>query len=579
MRRALLGCALIAMTTPTPSVADQLVVNGHARTYVIEKSAAKGPQPTIIMLHGAHGTGADVARATKLGTLAPQQGFVAVFPDGPRPHWNFFLPGKELEFYVKAAKATGGVADDGAFLKSLVGDLVQRGIADPRRIYLAGESSGSVMALRMLCTDADLFAGMALLAPAMPERTGPECHPSRAVPILLIKGTKDEVFPYAGGVIKPEETFLVWPQDRLVNFLQHVDNHKGAPSSSFLPRKVPNTVAVDRWDSCSGTLLTVYRVIDGPHAAPSDLNAGKAILDFFASPMRSDACVASLPGPAANRSQTPGANPGGNAGEPSNDPNSQGATPGTGTGPGGTPGTDPNAPGMTSPGGGPGDTGGLGPPTDPNNPGTDTAALGPPPDEPTSNPTGGLGPPSDPPMNNPPGPGTITTFVPPIFIPIPSGPTNVSQPPPKQPCNPPMSKPGNICHPKPQQPCNPQSASTPANSNPPAAPLKLKPPPTQTAAVPPPQNTGPLHLKPATPVPVIPASVTPTGPANPCVKPKKKKEAEKKHRPKYDNSAANAAATAATAAAIISIVGAVSRRGGGGGGGGGGYRGNPCHHH
>src|SRR6185437_3485610 len=226
MRRALLGCALIAigMTPAAPSLADQLVVNGRARTYVFEKPAANGPRPTIIMLHGAHSTGADVARATKLGTLAPQQGFVAVFPDAPRPHWNFFLPGKELEFYVKATKATGGVVDDGAFLKNLVGDLVQRGIADPRRIYLAGESSGSVMALRMLCTHADLFAGMALLGPAMPERTGPECHPSRPVPLLLVKGTKDEVFPYAGGVIKPEETFLVWPQDRLVSFLQQVDN-------------------------------------------------------------------------------------------------------------------------------------------------------------------------------------------------------------------------------------------------------------------------------------------------------------------------------------------------------------------
>jgi poly(3-hydroxybutyrate) depolymerase len=609
MRRALLECGLIAigMTAASPGFADQLAVNGRTRSYVIERPAATGPQPTIIVLHGERATAADVARSTNLGTLAPQRGFVAVFPEGPKPHWNFFLPGKELEFYVKASKATGGLADDGALLKSLVRDLVQRGIADPRRVYLAGESSGSVMALRMLCTDADLFAGMALLGPAMPERTGPECHPSRPVPMLLIKGTKDEVFPYAGGVIKPEETFLVWPQDRLVSFLQKVDNHSEPPHSSVLPRRVPNTVAIDRWESCSGALLTVYRVIDGPQIAPADLNVGQTVLDFFSSPMRSNACVASSPpGVGANPGASPAANPhSGPAGtRAGTDPNSQGSTPGTGTDPGNTPSaaaTDPGAPNNT-PGNGTGptafdpnspgapgddnapggDTGGLGPPSDPNNPGTDTAALGPPPDEPTANPTGGLGPPPDPPMNNPLPTGPTTVMLPPpvyppIYIPIPG---NVCHPKPKPP--------GNVCNPKPPNVCNPKSAtSAPPNPcNKPVVPLKLRPPPTQTAAVPPPQNTGMLHLKPATPVPVIPASVKPTGPANPCAKspPEKKKEVEKKPRPKHDNraanAAANAAATAATAAAIISIVGAVSRRGGGGGGGhgGGGYRGNPCHH-
>ena len=571
MRRALLGCALLAigMTVTAPSVAEQLVVNGRNRTYVIERPTVSGPRPTIIMLHGAHSTGADFARATKLGRLAPQQGFVAVFPDGPRPHWNFFLPGRELEFYVKASKAAGGVPDDGAFLKSLIADLVQRGIADPQRIYLAGESSGSVMALRMLCTDADLFAGMALIGPAMPERTGPQCHPSRPVPMLLIKGTKDEVFPYSGGLIKPEETFLVWPQDQLVSFLQQLNTHATPPRSSVLPLKVPNTVAIDRWESCSGTLLTVYRVIDGPHVAPNDLNAGQVALNFFTSPMRSGACVASLPGSPGNPGQTPGANSNGNTGTPGGDPN--GATPGTGTGPDGTPntatndpgtvpgaGADPNVPGgITSPGGGPGDTGGLGPPAVGGAPGTNTAGLGPPPDNNPANPTGGLGPPPDPPAQNTTPPGVITTltppYPPPIFIPIPGG---GSMPP------------GQVCHPKsgnggnaPVNPCSKQ-----------ATPLKLKPNTTETAAIPPPQNTGMLHLKPAQPT--VPASVTPTSPASLSVQQKakledplkKKMQAEKKHPPKYNNGAAGRHAA-------TNIAGL--RRGGGGGG----HRGNPYRHH
>jgi len=226
MRRAFSALALCAAGTMfgVPSAADQLMVNSKARTYVIDLPAAKGPQPTIIVLHDAKGTGAAIAQSTKLGTLAPQQGFVAVFPDGLRQQWNFFLPGKELEFYVKASKASGGAPDDGAFLRDLIDDLVRRGIADPQRIFIAGESNGGLMALRMLCTDSSLFAGAALLATAMPEALGTDCHLSRPVPILMIKGTKDEVLPYAGGLIEPEETFRVWPDERLLKFLQAINN-------------------------------------------------------------------------------------------------------------------------------------------------------------------------------------------------------------------------------------------------------------------------------------------------------------------------------------------------------------------
>ena len=562
MHRVFLGPALcvVAITLAVPSEADQLAVNGQMRTYVLERPATKGPQPTIIVLHGPRGTGASIAQSTKLGTLAPQQGFVAVFPDALRPHWNFFLPGKELEFYVKASKAAGGVADDGAFLKGLVADLVQRGVADPRRIYLAGESSGSLMALRMLCTDAGLFAGSALLGAAMPERVGSDCRPSQPVPVLLVKGTSDEIFPYAGGLIKPEETFDVWGNDHLVDFLKRVNNHSGPPQRSLLPRTVPNTVSIDRWLACSGTMLTVYRVIDGPHVAPADLNVGQVTLDFFSSPMRSSSCVASSQpggsaGPATSPDTNAGANPNSSAGTPGANPNGQGGTPGTKTNSAGspntaTPGTDTNAAGnpstaTTDPGsggntpgngmgptasdpnapagpnssslGGPGgDTGGLGPPTDPNNAGTDTAGLGPPPDSTPQNPTGALGPPTDP--NNP---ATSMAGLGPPPDNTPQNPTGGLGPPPDQPAsNPPIPGPttvmlpppvyppvyipvpGNVCNPRPPMPgnvCHP-TPSKPGNVCNPKPPNVCNPKPANVCKRPPVTATAPT-------------------PANPCAKP------------------------------------------------------------
>ena len=302
MRSAFAAFALCAVgvTLAVPSAADQLMVNGKARTYTIAQPAtAKGPKPTIIVLHDTKGSGTAIAQSNKLDTLAPQQGFVAVFPDGQNQQWNFFLPGKELDFYVKAMKASGGVADDGAFLKALIVDLVQRGIADPLRIYIAGESNGSLLALRMICTDANLFAGAALLATGMPETLGADCHPPRPIPVLMIKGTKDEMMPYAGGLVEPSETVRVWSTDKLVGFFQQLDSDTRPPQSSVLSRKVPNFVQIDQWANCPGIPLTVYRVIDGAHIAPPDLNEGQVVLDFFASPVLKSQCVAALQNPAS----------------------------------------------------------------------------------------------------------------------------------------------------------------------------------------------------------------------------------------------------------------------------------------
>ncbi len=96
MGRAFLGCALgvIGTALAAPSAAEQLVVNNRTRTYAIERPAAKGPQPTIIMLQGSGGPAAAGAQSANLRMLAPNQGFVAVFPDGLASALEFFPTGQ-----------------------------------------------------------------------------------------------------------------------------------------------------------------------------------------------------------------------------------------------------------------------------------------------------------------------------------------------------------------------------------------------------------------------------------------------------------------------------------------------------
>jgi poly(3-hydroxybutyrate) depolymerase len=195
--------------TTTAAQATQLTVDGRTRTFLLARPAAQGPRPTLILLHGFGGTGADIAKRSGLDQSAPRAGFVGVFPDGLRNRWSPFPPGKEPAQFVEGSREVGGVPDDVGFLKALVADLVRRGISDPKRIYIAGLSNGGFMTLRMICADAPLMAAAAVLISGMLDLVGADCHPAKPVPVLMVSGTADQTVPYAGGAARRQRLYGV----------------------------------------------------------------------------------------------------------------------------------------------------------------------------------------------------------------------------------------------------------------------------------------------------------------------------------------------------------------------------------
>jgi polyhydroxybutyrate depolymerase len=302
----LVALVLLIPLVPLAAVAAEpmrLTIDGRERTFLLERPAAQGPRSTIVVLHGATGTGAQAASRTGLGELAPRAGFVAAFPDGLRNRWNHYLPGKELPAFVEDSRQVGGVPDDVGFLTALVADLVRRGISDPKRIYFVGHSNGGFMTLRMICADASLMAGAALLVSGMPEVLGSECRPAKPVPVLMVNGTADQTVPYVGGRGQPGGTVEFWSTERLVAFLRERNGCAGTPEQSVLPDTGRSKVEVARWTRCSGAPVDFYRVIGGDHFAAWTFNSGQAVLDFFRDKVRDGAVAAASPSGAAARPQ------------------------------------------------------------------------------------------------------------------------------------------------------------------------------------------------------------------------------------------------------------------------------------
>jgi polyhydroxybutyrate depolymerase len=287
MTRLIQALAVAAMLASTSASAEQmqLVINGQTRTFLVERPAAQGPRPTVLMLHEAGGTAAGIARASGLMPIAAQRGFAAVFPQGlAGSRWNFYAPGKETAGFIEMSRQVGGIPDDVAFVKRVIADLVRRGIADPKRLYLAGSSNGGFMALRMMCVDAGSFAAIGLWISGMPETTAADCRPAKPIPVLMMKGTADKVVPHGGGLVA--NLLPVWPTDRLTQFLRQLNGCAGPAENSVMPGQQPQRIEIERSARCSGAPVVLYRIVGGEHVTPPFRQAGEVLLDFFADKSR-----------------------------------------------------------------------------------------------------------------------------------------------------------------------------------------------------------------------------------------------------------------------------------------------------
>jgi polyhydroxybutyrate depolymerase len=172
--------------------------DGRERTFRLYVPAHPArSMPLLVVLHGGGGTGAGMEALTDRGfdRIADRDHLLVVYPDGIGKSWN---DGRS-DLKSEAAK---GHLDDLGFLTALVHELAQSYPVDSARVYATGISNGGMMSYRLACEAADVFAAVAPVAANLSLELASRCHPSRAIPILIIEGTEDPIMPWGGGAIK-----------------------------------------------------------------------------------------------------------------------------------------------------------------------------------------------------------------------------------------------------------------------------------------------------------------------------------------------------------------------------------------
>lgn len=162
------------------------------RIYLPASVPAGEKLPLVVLLHAFKVSGGFQKAYFGLGKRARARRFILFVPGSTRDErgnrfWN------AMPYWSRSESSV----DDVAHLKEAIENVIAKNPVDPDRVYLLGHSNGAMMAHRMACEHADLFAAAASLAGAgMPKAS--DCKPSSPVSFLEVHALRDAIVPYGG---------------------------------------------------------------------------------------------------------------------------------------------------------------------------------------------------------------------------------------------------------------------------------------------------------------------------------------------------------------------------------------------
>lgn len=195
--------------------------------------------PVVLNLHGYTSNISDQVLLSRLETLAEDEGFVVLTPQGT-------LDDTGTTFW-NASAVTDDVVDDVQFVHELLDRTEADLCVDLDRVYSTGMSNGGFMSGRLACSMPERIAAIAgvtgLIGPV-------DCADDRLVPIMMFHGTADAVVNY----------------DRMAGFVDDwaAVNGCSAATDEDITAEVSHRV----YDCAADASVEFYTVAEGGHTWP-----------------------------------------------------------------------------------------------------------------------------------------------------------------------------------------------------------------------------------------------------------------------------------------------------------------------
>ncbi len=263
----LLMCILL-MCSPRPAYAevfsDSIDIGKYQRSYIIfiPNDIKPGERiPTVIALHGPLMSGRSMRRLFGLEAIAKREKFAIVYPNGRERNWN------------DGRKRYPEEPDDVEFIILLTKRLVREEIADPRRLYLLGMSTGGMLTYQIACETPDTFTAYAAIVANMPKRVVRHCKSKAPVPFLMINSMAKAEVPHNSAIADwREDSKDVLTSSENVEFWRMNNQCQGEAQTKIMPDTDPfdgSTVVAQQYTSClDGATVVSFIVAGGGHLPP-----------------------------------------------------------------------------------------------------------------------------------------------------------------------------------------------------------------------------------------------------------------------------------------------------------------------
>jgi polyhydroxybutyrate depolymerase len=278
------------MPAPTPRAVSQgtIRVGDLDRTYLSYVPANLSRNaPLLFALHPYTKIAETMRSATayEFESLADQNGFIVVYPNGHQQGWNTCLQAET----VPAKKQN---IDDVAFIRALIAKFRADYSINPSQVFAMGYSQGGDMSYRLALEIPDEITAIAAIGANLPTEDKNDCRASgKPIPVLIMNGTADLINPYNGGVNAIGATLR--SVQATAEYFAKLNRQINPPKTTRLPHQdSSDPTSVDRtvWNDSDKPEVVLVTINEGGHTIPQpkmgptnkDLNGLVEIWEFFA---------------------------------------------------------------------------------------------------------------------------------------------------------------------------------------------------------------------------------------------------------------------------------------------------------
>jgi len=243
------GCGKASPVTAGQSLTTTITSDGTQRTYILHVPTGYNAQvstPLVVNMHGLGSNAAQEETYSAYSTLADQQRFIVVYPQGT------FVSIGQRGWNAYALSNT----DDILFISDLLTRLQTQLCVDARRIYATGISMGGGMTSTLACNLSGRIAAFSGIAAAI--HTAGACNVTHPIPFQEFHGTSDPIVDYNGTGFFPA----------IMTTMQAWATRSGCTTGPTTVSQ-QSDITLFRWTNCTGGVVVEhYRITGGGHTWP-----------------------------------------------------------------------------------------------------------------------------------------------------------------------------------------------------------------------------------------------------------------------------------------------------------------------